>query len=131
MADAGHPFSVSAYIDGNCERLPSTSDTTALNWLLKSCKLTIGGSPSASTENGFSSTVVQNATGDYTLNFASVFSAVPTVLSILPISTTALGSGVISAVVYSVSTSQLRIVFCDAAGTLIDPDSAHVAVIGA
>lgn len=124
MANAGHPFTSSAALS-SVTRLLSTADTTGLLWLLKSTVVTIGASPSATTTNGFTASVTQNATGDYTMNFATAFTAAPFILAI-PIET----GGHRFAVVYSVSTSAARVRIYDAGGNLTDPDSLMVVAIG-
>ena len=93
-------------------------------------KLTVGGTPSATTGNGFTTVVTQNATGDYTLNFSASFSTDPFPDGIVPVDTTAAGSQVTSGYVYSISTTQVRVRFSDDAGALTDPDSAFISVKG-
>lgn len=124
MANAGHPFTSSAALSA-VNRLVSTADTTALLYLLKSTTVTIGASPSATTANGFSATVTQNATGDYTMNFATAFTTAPFILAI-PIET----GGHRFCTIYSVSTSAVRVRVYDAGGSLADPDSLMVLAIG-
>lgn len=99
---------------------------TAEGMLLASTKLTPGGSPSATTGHGFSATVTQEATGDYTLNFASTFATAPRVWA-SPLDT----SDKLYFCIYSVSTTQVRVRFYNEGGTLTDPVTADVFALGA
>ena len=124
MSADGHAFASSAELT-ELDRLVSTADTSATLKILCTTTLTPGASPSATTTNGFSSSVTKNADGDYTLNFANAFTATPEAWAI-PVYT----SGALFAVVYSVSTTQIRVRFYNASGTLTDPDSAFVFAMG-
>jgi hypothetical protein len=94
--------------------------------IMIACTLTVGASPSASTENGFAAAVTQNAAGDYTLTFAAAFTAYVYPTPPTPVATTDKLYGW----VYSVSLTTLRVRFANEGGTLTDPDSAKIVVLG-
>lgn len=125
MSASGHPFSRSAAIT-NLTRLISTGDTARLNFIIVSCTLTTGTSQAASTENGFAAAVTRNAAGDYTLAFANAFTAYEYCLSVQPIETT----DKIYGWVYSIDHNKVRVRFSNEGGTLTDPNSATVVVMG-
>lgn len=125
MSASGHPFSSSAALT-NVTRLISTGDTLRLNFIIVSCTLTTGTSQAASTENGFAAAVTRNAAGDYTLAFANAFTAYEYCLSVQPIETT----DKIYGWVYSIDHNNVRVRFSNEGGTLTDPNSATIVVMG-
>ena len=125
MSAAGHPFASSAALT-NVTRLLSSADTALLNAIWCSCTLTTGTSQAASTENGFAAAVTRNAAGDYTLTFANAFSTYEYPVAIMPVETTDKLYGWC----YSISTTTIRVRFANEGGTLTDPDSAKIVVIG-